>query len=121
MFYTKPPLEEPSLKKKSKKKNTNSHKAVFLQEEEAKAPLPQEKFSEDDYVNDLNEYEEELLNSAFLESGADFSANSQDFCSTCSEILSLFQEKSLEKSCDYEHMLSVCQENAKWYLPIQAA
>lgn len=132
MFYTKPPLEEPSHKKKSKKKNTNALKTVFFEAEEAKThetpAISTENpnkitISEDDYLNDLSEYQEELLNTAFFEEIGDFQPNSNDFSSTCNEILSLFQDKSLEnlEKTEYEHMLQVCQENAKWYLPIQAA
>lgn len=141
IHYTKPPLEEPKVCKKSKKKNHNSNNKIAyndppLNYEEYKETTPNNNndsssntnssatksltISDDDYLNDLNEYQEDLLNSAFFEENPYF----QDPCelnNTCNEIFDLFKEKNLATEIEYDTMLKICQDNAKWFLPVQAA
>ena len=76
--------------------------------------------SDDDYINDLSEYQEEMLNNAFFQENQDFEDPSE-LSNTCNEILDFFQEKNLICECDYDNMIKICQDNAKWFLPIQAA
>ncbi len=122
MYYSKPPLPEPTPCKKSKKKNNNTNNKFLYSDSPLNSSPPSKGLliSDDDYINDLSEYQEELLNTAFLDENADF----QDPCElydTCNEIFDLFKEKNLVCELDYANMMKICQDNAKWFLPVQAA
>lgn len=132
--YTKPPIEEPKNNKKLKKKNNNASKTLYLDRNEdiqetasrfftkepsnSKESTPMN-FSEDDYINDLSEYQEEMLNSAFFEENPEFQ---EELSNTCNDLVEFFKEKSISGTeGEFDHMLKICQDNAKWFLPIQAA
>ena len=122
MYYSKPPLSEPKLSKKSKKKNNNTNnKQLYSSEPLAFIDSPPKSLaiSEDDYINDLSEYQEEILNTAF-EEDPDLQDPSE-LSATCNEIFDLFKEKNLVCELDYANMIKICQDNAKWFLPVQAA
>jgi len=136
--YSKPPIEEPKQSKKSKKKNTNSTKTVYLDpsieprdyiinnrpfyndsgSKENSSTTKSLTFSDDDYINDLSEYQEEILNTAFLEENPEFQF---ELSNTCNDLFEFFKEKNLSSEGEYDNMLKICQDNAKWFMPIQAA
>ena len=135
--YSKPPIDDqkPSAKK-SKKKNTNTGNKVYLdpvQDPYNPRPYPSESLSKDnssttksdtlsdeDYINDLSEYQEEMLNAAFIEENPEFQF---ELSNTCNDLVEFFKEKNLnsESECEYDSMMKICQDNARWFMPIQAA
>ena len=134
--YSKPPIEETKTSKKSKKKNTNSTNKVYLDpvmdpykprqilcenySKETSSTSKSITLSDEDYINDLSEYQEEMLNAAFMDENPEFQ---MELNNTCNDLFEFFKEKNLnsESECEYDSMMKICQDNARWFMPIQAA
>ena len=61
-----------------------------------------------------------MLNAAFIDENPEFQF---ELSNTCNDLVEFFKEKNLnsESECEYDSMMKICQDNARWFMPIQAA
>lgn len=131
--YIKKPIEEshPKKNKKNHKKSSNKSNVIYEgQNINVFPPIPipeiskEKGFSEDDFINELSEYQEFILNSAFLDQENIESNDPNEYKNTCDELLFLLEKDQNSENITegvLKNMMSICEENAKWFLPIQAA
>jgi hypothetical protein len=79
-------------------------------------------FSEDDYINELTEYQEFLLSSAFESRDEKAPEEENEFLDTCKELEGIFEDdKETMSEVMKKTMLNICEENVKWFMPIETA